>query len=251
MTVQRLRASILHLLLNAVVCCAFFAPTTLVQAQELPRALSSQIVLRTQDGDMEGVISGCPVYRGTGLVAETHTKNSVALYDAVSSARVGYIAKGDHSHDDLANHPGVHPTLATCFVAGEDVLEDTSMDIVMVLPTPDGVNAEIRIKVKGPTRVERKGDGDQATFGGIELNNTVLTGETDSGVPVTVRIGRSFGLKPTAGTVRRVSNPPFPDFATIRAKVNAEIILGSGEQSAALKTAGAAAKDAVRSNTKP
>ena len=60
----------------------------------------------------------------------------------------------------------------------------------------------------------------------MEIRDTVLRGETDTGVPVVVRLGPSFGLAPTVGAAERVKKDLLPEYVTVVAKANAEFIIG-------------------------
>ncbi|MCP3964721.1 MAG: hypothetical protein GY719_43395 [bacterium] len=200
---------------------------TMLSAEALPRPLQERIELKTHGGKLQGVLPGCPPCAGLSVVVNAHNySQAVDLYDANTGGKIGQIVESRHAHLTCAES-GQVPDVDTCFQQGLDVLPDTTLDLTIALKDDDtGVDAFIKFHATGPTQVTRFGDGDKKATTSMELNNTVLYGETDSGIPVTVRIGRSFGLEPTMGTAKRMKKAPFPDYVAMVVEANAQFTIG-------------------------
>lgn len=189
------------------------------------------VVLRTENGELHGILPGCPPCGGVGLVPAAHNYGgAVAVFDATTGERVGQIVAAESRHAHLTCTAARQtPVIDDCFVKGTDVLPDTTLDLTIVLDDDRGLTPTIRFRAHGDTIVDRRGDGDKNSTS-MEIRDTVLTGETDSGVPVVVRLGKSFGLPATEGEARRVKKGTLPEYVTVIAKANAEIIIGWPEQ---------------------
>jgi hypothetical protein len=212
----------------AIVAAALLLPAHVAQAAAGPE---QPVVLRTDNGELHGILPGCPPCGGVGLVPAAHNYGgAVAVFDAATGERVGQIVAAESRHAHLTCAAARQtPVIDDCFVKGTDVLPDTTLDLTIVLDDDRGLTPTIRIKAHGDTVVDRRGDGD-SNVTSMEIRDTVLKGETDSGVPVVVRLGKSFGLPPTEGEARRIKKATLPEYVTVVAKANAEIIIGWPEQ---------------------
>lgn len=217
--------------LVAIAAAVLLLVPTLLSAEVLPRPLQERIVLETHGGALHGVLPGCPPCAGLSVVVNAHNySGAVALYDSATGELVGEIQESRHAHLTCAES-GQRPDLDTCFQKGVDVLPNTTLDMTIALKGDErGVGAYVNLHATGPTKVTRLGDGDEKTVTSMELNDTILYGETDAGIPVAIRIGRSFGLEPTKGTAQRVSTGPFPDYVTMVVQAHAQLTIGWPEE---------------------
>jgi len=210
----------------ALVVAALVVPASF-GAETAPRVLDQRVVLRTQDGELHGILPGCPPCGGVGLIPAAHNYSGlVPVFDATTGERVGVIVKEESRHAHLTCEQSLQtPVVDTCFTRGTDVLPDTTLKLTIQLDDDRGLTPQIRFVARGDTIVDRRGDGDANTTT-MEIRDTVLRGETDSGIPVVVRLGESFGLAPTVGVAERVRKGTLPEYVTVVAKANAEFIIG-------------------------
>lgn len=215
------------LLAAAALAVAALVLPAAVSAGKAPRALDQRVVLRTQDGELHGILPGCPPCGGVGLVPATHNYGgAVPVFDATTGERVGEIVAAPSRHAHLSCLQAAQtPVVDKCFTRGTDVLPDTTLELTIKLDDDRGLTPLIKFIAHGDTIVDRRGDGDANTTT-MEIRDTVLRGETDSGVPVVVRLGESFGLAPTVGVAERVKKGTLPEYVTVVAKANAEFIIG-------------------------
>lgn len=211
----------------ALAAVALILPSTAAADDRSPRAFEERIVLRTHDGELHGVLPGCPPCGGVGLVPASHEYPSgVAVFDATTGERVGEIIAKDSRHAHLTCEQSLQtPVVDTCFTRGTDVLPDTTLELTIQLDDERGLMPQIKFVARGDTIVDRRGDGDSDTTT-MEIRDTVLRGETETGVPVVVRLGESFGLAPTEGVARRIKKGTLPEYVTVVANANAEFIIG-------------------------
>jgi hypothetical protein len=215
------------LLAAAVLAVAAIALPAAVVAEQAPRALEQRVVLRTHNGELHGVLPGCPPCGGVGLVPAAHNyPRAVEIFDATTGERVGVIVPEESRHAHLTCVEAAQtPDVDRCFTRGTDVLPDTTLTLTIQLDDERGLAPRIKFVARGDTIVDRRGDGDRNTTT-MEIRDTVLRGETDTGVPVVVRLGESFGLAPTLGSAERVKKGTLPEYVTVVAKANAEFIIG-------------------------
>ncbi len=221
------RASKLLLVAAAVLAVAALALPAVASAGQAPRALDQRVVLRTHDGELHGVLPGCPPCGGVGLVPAAHNyPREVEVLSAVTGQRVGVIVAEESRHAHLTCLEAAQtPVVDACFTRGTDVLPDTTLTLTIQLDDDRGLSPRIKFVAHGDTVVDRRGDGDR-DHTTMEIRDTVLRGETDTGVPVVVRLGPSFGLAPTIGAAERVKKDLLPEYVTVVAKANAEFIIG-------------------------
>ena len=179
----------------------------------------------TQDGPITALIVGCPpcLSFDPDLVAQFHQgEQNQQFFDCDTGLPLpaSIIAAEHILRSCQSGDRGTQPTPEACFAPGSDVLPDTILRVAIEI-----AGVPILVEATGTTIVERHGDGPDPGPATIEMDNTTLTGQTDLGQPVTVRIGQSFGLPPTLGTVTRVPSPGFPDRVAVAFAINAGITL--------------------------
>ncbi len=173
------------------------------------------------DAPVGGEIVGCPPYlTAMHTITNTHDELNVTTIFQGGSA-VGSLLSGCHNHKE-GYEGDPEPTVERCFEAGVDSLPGTTMVLVAEIAGVTHI-----VAVEGPIKIRRYGDVADPGPATIELDEMVMTGQTDTGYAVTLRIGASLGLPPSMGTVERAtsSQDPSIDIGRVQALVNAEILL--------------------------